>query len=291
VTEASVATISSVAADMRRENENFQTKVNEDCRATLTQLQRQTDEAQRAAARVQEACALFKVALARFKEQQKRWIRCASQARVEGESTAREKVRMDRCWCAVEATIAGMGEEYLPFTPAVRQMVAQVEWAVQLGDVPGTPLGCTEADRDAAAGDEPDVQGGRSGREGPEGDRARADMKGARWTSQPCCRAAQLAVGEGRPERRSLRRRRWNVEASHASYEGQGSELAEVRRERPALVQPGLSGSPPGPTRYSAVCRWPGWPGQWLGITTCCILAVSCRISACPARTRVHRAW
>eukprot|EP00966_Prymnesium_polylepis_P270342 6245106-Prymnesium_polylepis.1 len=71
---------------MRRENENFRAKVNEDCRATLTQLKRQTDEAQRAAARVQvrEACALFKVALARFKEKQERWIRCASQARVEG---------------------------------------------------------------------------------------------------------------------------------------------------------------------------------------------------------------
>eukprot|EP00966_Prymnesium_polylepis_P177218 4104147-Prymnesium_polylepis.1 len=66
---------------------------------------------------------------------------------------------MDRCWCAVEAAIAGMGEEYLPFTPVVRQMVAHVEWALQLG---GTPFGCTEAD--AAAGDAPDV-GGRTGRE------------------------------------------------------------------------------------------------------------------------------
>eukprot|EP00966_Prymnesium_polylepis_P158382 3661224-Prymnesium_polylepis.1 len=52
---------------MRRENENLRAKVNEDCRATLAQLKRQTDEAQRAASRVQEACALFKVALARFK--------------------------------------------------------------------------------------------------------------------------------------------------------------------------------------------------------------------------------
>ena len=233
VTETSVATISSMAADMRRENENFQAKMNEDCRATLTLLQRQTDEAQRATARVQEACALFKVALARFKEQQERWIRCASQARVEGESTAREKARMDRCWCAVEAAIAGMGEEYLPFTPVVRQMVAQVEWAVQLGDVTGTPLGCTEAD--AAAGDEPGV-GSRSGREGPEGDRARADMKGASW-SQPCCRAAQLAVGEGRPERRSLRRRRWKRRMR--AMRGKGAS----GRRSPRTTRAGSAGS------------------------------------------------
>eukprot|EP00966_Prymnesium_polylepis_P286111 6608985-Prymnesium_polylepis.1 len=29
---------------------------------------------------------------------------------------------MDRCWCAVEAAIAGMGEEYVPFTPVVRRL-------------------------------------------------------------------------------------------------------------------------------------------------------------------------
>eukprot|EP00966_Prymnesium_polylepis_P093424 2162382-Prymnesium_polylepis.1 len=47
---------------------------------------------------------------------------------------------MERCWCAVEAAVAKMGEDLFQFLPLMRQAVAQVEWAVVQDEMPFEPL-------------------------------------------------------------------------------------------------------------------------------------------------------
>ena len=110
---------------------------------------------------------------------------------------------MERCWCAVEAAAANMGEDFSQFLPLMRQAIAQVELAVAPDDTllerlePLLPLEHSEA-HTSGSGTESEGAGGRDRDSQP---RENAGWEHAAWSRR--CR------WPARAERRSLRRRRW----------------------------------------------------------------------------------
>ena len=131
-------------ADMRKTNEIFHAEMEAELadmrkrtRSSIAVMEAELAEAQCAAQRAQEALPGFRIALAAFMEQQARWFRCALTSDVpanESGPAAQERFRMERCWCAVEAAAANMGEDFSQFLPLMRQAIAQVELAVAPDD-------------------------------------------------------------------------------------------------------------------------------------------------------------
>ena len=189
--------------DMRQTNESWRAGIEEE----LARPQRQAAEAQRVAERTQEACLGFRTALAAFMEQQARWLRCASTSDVpaeEGESAELARFRVERCWCAVEAAVAEMGEDFSHVLPLMRQAVAQVEWAVVKDEVPFEPLELPMPFDHREA----HTSGSGTESEGAEGrDRdSQPREKNEGWEHATSSRRCRWPA---RAERRSLRRRRW----------------------------------------------------------------------------------
>jgi hypothetical protein len=200
-------------ADMRKTNEIFHAEMEAELadmrkrtRSSIAVMEAELAEAQCAAQRAQEALPGFRIALAAFMEQQARWFRCALTSDVpanESGPAAQERFRMERCWCAVEAAAANMGEDFSQFLPLMRQAIAQVELAVAPDDTllerlePLLPLEHSEA-HTSGSGTESEGAGGRDRDSQP---RENAGWEHAAWSRR--CR------WPARAERRSLRRRRW----------------------------------------------------------------------------------
>ena len=110
---------------------------------------------------------------------------------------------MERCWCAVEAAAANMGEDFSQFLPLMRQAIAQVEWAVAPDDMllePLEPLVPIEHSEAHASGSGTESEGAE-GRDWDTQPREDGGWEHATW-SRRCWWPA-------RAERRLLRRRRW----------------------------------------------------------------------------------
>ena len=189
-------------ADMRRTNADFHDTIE----AELAQAAQHARETQESAQHVQEALAEFQIALARFKAQQARWFQCALRVRTGSESAslvesvAHERSRADHCWYAVEAALAGMGEDYLEFLPLMRQMVAQIEVAVAPEDALLERIGPSSAGEVHSPGSRAEGEGAE---QCDEGSRSR---EGAGWEHASWSRRCRWPA---RAERRLLRRRRW----------------------------------------------------------------------------------